>query len=157
MSVHHPVNPDDYNNPLVQAQWLEEQQAKVIRYLRVQRIRHGGVATSPAWFLAPYVSVWAVSQRQSEATGWWVVTGDLPTDYLDARRLPNARRALAALVRRWRNLALAMERNEDHPEYSVRGVRDNAGAGERMRHTAIVLQEMIDDDELWTTDTPPRA
>ena len=75
----------DYDNPEAEERWCEEQRALIADYLRSQGIQHGQIAEWPAWHVAPYVAIWAVeSIARPEWIGWWVVTGDLPTDYISA-------------------------------------------------------------------------
>jgi Domain of unknown function (DUF4826) len=76
----------DYDEPAVEERWCREQRANVARYLRSQKVRHGRIGDWPAWHVAPYVSVWAIeSVVQPEWIGWWVISGDLPTDYVSSR------------------------------------------------------------------------
>ena len=100
----------------MEAQWLAEQGANVERYLQSEGIQHHAVASEPAWFVAPYVSVWTVECTESPgAVGWWAISGDLPTDYLSGHDASDARTALAAFADRWREVSTYLLRGEEHP------------------------------------------
>ena len=62
--------------------WCERERERVIAYLKHQRLYHGAVGEWPAWSVHPHVAVWAVeSVVRPGWVGWWVISGDLPTDY----------------------------------------------------------------------------
>ena len=50
----------DYDDPVVEERWCNEQRANVVKYLRSQKVEHGSIGDWPAWHVAPYVSIWAV-------------------------------------------------------------------------------------------------
>lgn len=66
--------------------WRAAQREVAREYLARQGVRHGPLAARPAFEVAPYVVLWAVESLKAPVqVGWWVVTGDLPTDYLSSR------------------------------------------------------------------------
>ena len=138
-----------YDDVQVENDWLTEPPAKVLRYLRLQKIRHGGVAPRPDWYLAPYVSVWPVAGRQSEDTTYWVISGDLPTDYIESAALPDARAALRAFTTRWQQMSKLMKKGETHPEFTINGFKGSAEFDTLLAGRAVVLQEMAEDDAMW--------
>src|SRR5688572_31851449 len=76
----------DYDDSDVEKQWCETARSQVARYLETQSVSHGQIGEWPAWHVAPYVSIWAVeSQARPGWVGWWVICGDLPTDYVSGR------------------------------------------------------------------------
>ena len=61
--------------------WCAERRNDAVQYLRNQRLDHGAVGEVPAWFAVPYISIWAIESRKVPGSvGWWVISGDLPTD-----------------------------------------------------------------------------
>src|SRR6267143_18187 len=67
--------------------WCAACRRRVRKYLAGESVRHGRIGSWPAWHVAPYVSVWAVeSQARPGWVGWWVISGDVPTDYESAAR-----------------------------------------------------------------------
>jgi hypothetical protein len=89
--------------------WLAEGRAAVQSCLARERVAHGGVSTAPVWAAVPMLAVWPVRIATARDTvGWWAVSGDVPTDYVAARDVPDARHALAAFAARWHQAAEQM-------------------------------------------------
>ena len=140
----------NYNDPAVEEQWCNERRAEVIGYLQQQAIHHGRVGEWPAWHVAPYVSVWAIESRKSpDWVGWWVICGDLPTDYVSSEGITHPREAVRAIARRWRELLPCMERGEEHPTMSV-GSRDKwAELVPLLRSRSELLGSWAEDESMW--------
>ncbi|MCX7356668.1 MAG: DUF4826 family protein [Alphaproteobacteria bacterium] len=128
--------------------WSASERQKVMDYLRKQEgLTHGAVGDWPAWRLATRISVWAVeSVRSPGAIGWWVICGDLPTDYCSGGpdcRIPRA--AVGKLVQRWRD-ALSQYRDGD-PTIGDLGIQGEFAPLLRTRVEA--LSELLADDANW--------
>ena len=144
------MDSNDYDDLKVEARWLAKQRDSVQRYLQDEGIRHRGVAFDPAWFLAPYVSIWMVaSMRTPDDIGWWAISGDLPTDYLSGAEATDARTALAAFARRWREVSAYMLRDENHPTVKIGPPENRRELGDLLCRRAEIIQEWADDDEMW--------
>ncbi|HEX8225443.1 MAG TPA: DUF4826 family protein [Allosphingosinicella sp.] len=144
----------DYDDPDVEDAWCDEERAKVVAYVEAQRIPHRSVGDWPAWFIAPNVAVWALeSETDPGWVGHWVISGDLPTDYVSRDEGEVPREAVRALSERWREAALLMERGEAHPDIAI-----GQSAGERkslaplLAARAALLGRMVDDEEIWADD-----
>jgi hypothetical protein len=141
---------DDYEDPELEARWLAEQRGNVQRYLQEQGVHHRGVSSAAVWFVAPYISVWTVgSVAAPGAIGWWAISGDLPTDYLSGQGATDARSALAAFSRRWRDVAAYMLRGETHPTIAVGSPEDTYELGDLLQRRARILDDWAGDDEIW--------
>ena len=82
----------DYDDPPVEEQWCEDRRAQVAAYLQREGVEHGQIGEWPAWHVAPYVSIWAIeSKKRPDRVGWWVICGDLPTDYVSAAKIKHPR------------------------------------------------------------------
>lgn len=144
------INSEKYDDPAVEAAWLVEQRANVVAYLEKQSIPDHGVSTDPKWFVAPYVSLWPVeSSKMPGAIGWWVISGDLPTDYLSALDANDPRSALMAFCRRWRDVSVYMLRDEEHPTIKIGYPQNRRELGDLLRRRADILQKWAEDDEIW--------
>ena len=144
------LSSDDYDDPALEARWLAQQRGNVERYLETESVRHGGVDADCSWYVAPYISVWIVrSLARLGSVGWWAISGDLPTDYLRGGDATDARSALRAFARRWREVAEYMRRGEDHPDMSVGNPENMTELGELLRRRAEIIQEFVSDDSLW--------
>ena len=140
----------DYDDPEIEEQWCQERRAQVEEYLRRESVDHGRIGEWPAWHVAPYVSVWAVeSKSRPNWIGWWVICGDLPTDYLSAANIADPREALRAFGERWRELARVMA-DEDHaPDVRIGGPGDGVALAGPLKSRASMLLEWADDNEVW--------
>jgi hypothetical protein len=100
--------------------WCEERRKVVLEYLAHQHLKFGAIGEWPAWHISPYVSVWAIeSIIHPGDVGWWVICGDLPTDYLSAMNVSTPRAAMAAFAERWSTLSDLMERGQRHPDMTI--------------------------------------
>ena len=141
---------DDYDTPEMEARWLGEQHASVQRYLDSEEVRHRGVSSDPVWFVAPCISLWTVeSHKKAGVIGWWVISGDLPTDYLSGRDARDARSALTAFARRWREVSGYMLRGRAHPTIRLGHTTNQKELGDLLRRRAEILQSFVDDDAMW--------
>jgi hypothetical protein len=62
----------DYDDPEVEAQWFAERREEIAHYLGGEGIEHGRIGEEPAWYVAPYVSIWAIESRSNPGrVGWW--------------------------------------------------------------------------------------
>src|SRR5713226_4577444 len=108
----------DYDDPAVEERWCNGQRANVSNYLRSQEVKHGRIGDWPAWYIAPSVSIWAIeSSAQPEWIGWWVISGDLPTDYIstaDVQPPQHPRKAIRVIAERWLKQAAAWNDGRDY-------------------------------------------
>lgn len=138
--------PDD-----VERELLAGARGEVQAYLARHGVEHGGVPEEPAWYLAPYVSVWAVrSGRHPASTGWFAIAGDLPTDYVSSRDARDARSALRHFSRTWAEIAGCMQRGVQHPECRIGSPDEWPKLHELLRRRASLLGRLASDDEVWS-------
>jgi hypothetical protein len=141
---------NDYDDPVIEEKWCSERREQVEDYLSREKVTHGQVGEWPAWHVAPYVSIWAVeSAFRNDRLGWWVICGDLPTDYVSAIDLKNPRDALRAIVTRWFDVAEYMIRGEAHPSILVGEKTSWPELGPLLESRAKVLEKWAEDDLLW--------
>jgi len=141
---------DRYDDPAIEASWLREQRASVEAYLNAESVAHGGIADAAAWFVAPYLAIWPVTSLKSPPSiGWWVISGDVPTDYLSSAEVRGAREAVRAFAERWANLAARMDRGDSHPTMRVGGRAGSRELAPLLRARAKLLERFADDDACW--------
>jgi hypothetical protein len=145
------MSADVYDDPELEAAWLSEQREVVLLYLSGQGAKHGGLPDEPAFFVVPYVAIWAVNSRKFPGSiGWWAVSGDLPTDYVSSTGIGDARAAMRAFSRRWQELADDMLRGRTHPD-SVIGTPDQwPELGKLLKSRADLFSDWADDESIWT-------
>jgi Domain of unknown function (DUF4826) len=140
----------DYHHPAVEAQWCAERRAEVTTYLQREHVDHGRVGERPAWHVAPHVSVWAIESEKSPGwVGWWVICGDLPTDYVSAETIKHPREAVRAIAEEWREQARLMANVNRHPDTRIGRPEDRASLAPLLAARASKLLELADDDSVW--------
>ena len=143
----------DYDDPDVEDRWCEAQRAVVADYLRSQKVEHGRIGDWPAWHVAPYVSIWAIeSMARPEWIGWWVICGDLPTDYISSADVgppQHPRKALRVIAERWLKYVEAWNNGRDYEGFRIRGADSHKELAPLLETRAMLLIEWADDDSLW--------
>lgn len=143
----------DYDNPDVEEFWCEKQRQVVADYLQSQGVEHGRIGDWPAWHIAPCVSIWAIeSLARPEWIGWWVIAGDLPTDYVSSAACEppqHPRKAARAIAERWRQAAEAWSEGREHEGFRIAGPNLHQDLAPLLAKRAEILIEWADDDSMW--------
>ena len=140
------MNPDDYDDPKLEEEWVESQRTDVSRYLLDQGIK-GEVGEWPAWHIAPYVSLWAVeSVATPGAVGWWAMSGDLPTDYISSKGVNHPRKAMQVFADNWAEAVKQFRKGEQTP-YNL-----TENEADLLERRAQILVKWVKDDEVWPDD-----
>jgi hypothetical protein len=144
---------DEYDNPEIEDKWCCAKRKAVEDYLLKENFQHGRIGEWPAWHIAPYVSIWAIeSLKYPENIGWWVITGDLPTDYISSADITNPqhpRKAIKAIAERWKKMVSSWNRGEEFEGISIAGNRNNEELAPLLEKRADLLIEFSEDDSLW--------
>jgi hypothetical protein len=147
------MDDSDDDDPEAEERWCTEQQAAVADYLRSQKVQHGQVGDWPAWFIPPYVSIWAIeSLVQPGAIGWWVISGDLPTDYISSAEVQppqHPRKAIRVIADRWLKQVEAWNTGKDFDGIRIAGPHSHRELAPLLESRAKLLIEWTDDDSLW--------
>ncbi|MCZ8137770.1 MAG: DUF4826 family protein [Armatimonadota bacterium] len=131
-------------------QWCDERRAEVVEYLARTAIAHRQIGEWPAWHLPPYVSLWAIESGENPGwVGWWVICGDLPTDYVSAQTIKHPREAMRALADRWAPAAERMARSEAPEDFSLGQPEDWPTLAPLLASRAALLQDFAADDAMW--------
>ena len=140
-------------DPAAEERWCDERRSEVIDYLKKERVEHGRVGEWPAWHLAPYVSIWAIESKKSpESVGWWVICGDLPTDYVLAQEVQHPRDAMRSIAESWLEQASLMARGGTHPTLRVGRPEDRSSLAPLLGARATTLLTWANDDTVWDED-----
>lgn len=140
----------DYDDPATEEKWCMDRQADVARYLKEAGVVYRNIGEWPAWHVAPYVSIWAIESAQNPSwVGWWVICGDLPTDYISADSVKHPRDAMRTIAERWLELVPYMARGEGHPRIAI-GVKGNhKELAPLIERRAAQLLKWANDDTCW--------
>ena len=140
----------DYDDPKVEEQWCSERRKQVLAYLATEQVTHGQVGDWPAWHLAPYASIWAIESLANPGwVDWWVICGDLPSDYLSASSIKHPRDAMVAFANRWRKAAELMAIGQDSHGFLVGSREQWPTLAPLLASRAALLQEVAADKAQW--------
>lgn len=130
--------------------WVSEERQKVVDYLKGEGCRHAGVADWPTFLVTPHLALWAVqSTRHVGRTGWWVISGDVPTDYMSSSDGENPQDALKYFAAEWLDVAGYMRRGEPHPQMELGNPEEWPAMAEVLEQWAEALEEYAADPEIW--------
>ena len=100
--------------------------------------------------VAPYASIWVVESIASPGSvGWWVISGDLPTDYTSGLGISDPRSAVAAFAKLWESAAAKMERGEHLDDFTVGSAENALELAPLLKSRAGLLSEWVHDDLCW--------
>jgi hypothetical protein len=136
--------------------WCDAQRDVVATYLHTQGVEHGRIGEWPAWHVTGCVAIWAIeSIARPEWIGWWVISGDLPTDYCcaaDIERPQHPRKAVRVFAERWLSLVNAWERGLESPDIKITGQRSKDELGPLLKSRTELLLEWAARDSLWESE-----
>lgn len=144
-----PTQPN-FDDPQVEEEWCLIQQEHVEWFLDLQAIQHGRIGEWPAFHIAPHLSVWAIESGVEEnLLGWWVITGDLPTDYFSALDIHHPRQVLTAAADRWEKLLTNIEKGITDDEMTIEGLAEDKERQNILRVRIDLLRKTAEPDEFW--------
>ncbi|BAJ01788.1 DUF4826 family protein [Shewanella violacea] len=82
-------------------EWIREHFQKANKFLAEKGIIPSKVIADESRYLAPYVAVWKMESKQPKKQTFWVMSGDLPSDYVDVKVAATAREALRHFSMMW--------------------------------------------------------
>ena len=130
--------------------WVAEQRGMVLAYLQREGIQHGEVGEWPAWHLLPYLAVWAIESFAARGrVGWWVISGDVPTDYVSFGDADHPREVMRHFARQWAEVSSFMLRGEPHPENTIGPPDQWPELSDLLQRRAELLRRYANDDSLW--------
>jgi len=142
----------DWDDDDVIERWCVSQRLFAERYLALQPVKLGALGEWPAWHVAPFAALWAVESVVAPGrVGWWVISGDLPTDYTSGAKTPDPRSAIAMFAGRWADLARTVIRGEGHGELTIGADGNSSELGPLLAARAEVLNAWVQDDAAWET------
>ena len=131
-------------------EWVKQEREKVLTYLASERCEHAGVGEWPAFYVDPYVALWAVQSPTAPGRiGWWAISGDLPTDYMSSRSGYHPRDVLRHFSAEWSSVAESMRRGEEHPRTKMGNPSLWPTMVPLLEMRAQILKDYADDDSLW--------
>jgi hypothetical protein len=100
--------------------------------------------------LAPYISIWAIESKKAPGwVGWWVFSGDGPTDYVSAEKIKNPRDAMRELGQRWKEVSEYISAGREHPSYNMGGPENWPELAPRLASRASIMLDWADNESMW--------
>jgi len=141
--------PEDFDKPEMNDAWCAQQHKMVKWFMSHQSVKHGLIASSPAFHIAPLVSVWAIeSAAHPGAVGWWVLAGDLPIDYFSAQTLDHPRKVLVAAADKWDEMLENIEAGRPN-KVIIPGLDEKPELREMLAARSTSLRQMAKDERVW--------
>lgn len=131
----------NYDDPEIEKAWLDDQKENVKRYLSEEAVSFDGTP-GVNWFLAPYISVWHIKPDL------WVISGDLPTDYVRDKGITNASEAVNYFAVLWLEISEYLLKGKQHPEILIGRSREPeqlTEMGSLLQKRAKLFLKWIDD------------
>lgn len=102
------------NQPLSEEEiikWSRESYQKAIGHLAEKGIVADSVSMEQSRYLAPILAVWKI--KSADQRWFWVISGDLPTDWMTEEGAESARDAVRAFSLRWQLKAEEIRVNQE--------------------------------------------
>ncbi|MGB2427226.1 MAG: DUF4826 family protein [Alteromonas sp.] len=122
------------------AQWAKEQFQKANQHLAENGHLFKSVVAEDSRYLAPFVAVWKMTTNDDKIL--WVLSGDLPVDYVPADVAADARGALKHFALKW--------------QLKAENIRNQAGNDKTQMDYAALLEsraeslaELEGNDQFW--------
>lgn len=122
------------------AEWVREQFQKANEYMASKGIVPDNVAVAESRYLPPYLAIWKLNTRDKQT--YWVISGDLPTDYIQYSAATDAREAVRTFSLQWQLKAQKIIESGviDKTQQDYANLLINRAQG---------LYEMFNQDQLW--------
>ncbi|MFZ8200043.1 DUF4826 family protein [Alteromonas portus] len=103
------------------ANWVREQFQKANKFLAENGVLFDTVITEESRYLIPYLAVWKIKAMDGKL--YWVISGDLPSDYTTAENAKDAKEVLRHFAMHWQlkaeNLINAKNADESQKEFGA--------------------------------------
>lgn len=121
--------------------WAREQFQKANQFLAKEGVLFDAVITEQSRYLAPLVAIWKIKAMDSKV--YWVLTGDVPTDFTLASNAEDARGVLRYFSLRWQMKAENLLQNNTKNDSS------QAAYAQLLADRAERIYKLQDKDNLW--------
>lgn len=144
------INDMDFEDTEVLEAWIASQRSIVLEYLQHENIPNGGIFDEPDFCLAPHIAIWPVlNSDDPETIGFWVISGDLPTDFVSSEIAEDPREVLRHFGNSWSEVAEHMAAGKPHPTINIAPPEEWPEIAPLLAERAEILLEIADDDEIW--------
>jgi hypothetical protein len=124
-------------------EWVRVQFQKANRFLAEKGVIPSKVLADESRYLAPYMAIWKMESKQPKKQTFWVMSGDLPSDYVDVNVAKTARDAIRHFSMMWQLKA------ENLHQSGLTKDPTQAKFANLLISRAESLYRMQADDKLW--------
>lgn len=124
-----------------QQEWVREQYQSATKYLAQKGLITHSVADKESRVLVPILAVWKLTMTDNSQ--YWVICGDLPTDYSNIGVAPNAREAIRHFALKWQMQAENLLRANE---------QDQSQFAQLLISRAEGLYQLYEREDVWNTD-----
>lgn len=128
-------------------EWLDEQEEHFIQYLLNHEIDVRALKRRIWWSLPPKVSLWSVRLLNGDCI--WVISGDVPTDFIHLDEKTDPREVMVRICSRWDEVANYLKAGEQHPGIHI-GEGDSAP---QLQELGLLLSSRATLLRKWANDT----
>lgn len=125
------------------AEWVRSQFQKANEHLASKGIVPDNVAVAESRYMPPLLAIWKLNTRDKQS--YWVISGDLPTDYIQYSAATDAREAVRTFSLQWQLKAQKIIESgiSDKTQQDYANLLINRAQG---------LYELFSQDELWQAE-----
>ncbi len=123
--------------------WVREHFQKANRFLAEKGVIPSKVIDRDCRYLAPLLAIWKIESKQPTSQTFWVMSGDLPTDYVDVSVAATARDAIRHFSMMWQLKA------ENLLQSTAVNDPTQAQFAQLLISRAESLFQIHNDDKLW--------
>lgn len=120
--------------------WVKDQYQKANKYLAEKGVLFEAVVPEESRYIAPLVAIWKI--KCTGGKGYWVIVGDLPSDYAPLSVAKTARESLRHFSLQWQLKAENILKTSSHDEFQVKFAN-------LLVTRAEDIYNACENDELW--------
>lgn len=120
--------------------WVREQFQRANQHLASEGVLFESVVVEESRYLAPLVAMWKIKSQQQEF--FWVISGDVPADFIPAKVAKTARDAFRHISLKWQLKAEGVMASADNDPQAKQ-------LAEHLISKAETLYTLYEDEKLW--------
>ncbi|MCH1931368.1 DUF4826 family protein [Shewanella sp. A25] len=138
------ISPEEMEK--MRQEWVRAQFQKANRFLAEKGVIPSKVLADESRYLAPYLAIWKMESKRPSTKTYWVMSGDLPSDFVDVKVAKTARDAIRHFSMTWQMQAENLIRSG-----ATRRDATQAKFAQLLVSRAESLYRMHNDEKLWGT------
>lgn len=128
--------------------WNQEQSIKVQKFCLSKGVQPKRLVQPKCQCLPPLLGVWYLESSE-KGQDYWVISGELPTDLVDAKVADNARKAIRHFSLNWQLKAANLEAELQANKVPASLIETNQKLARELMVKAESLYELSINDKLW--------